>query len=66
MKTTVKVTGMACNHCVMAVSKALNQIDGVSDVQVDLDKGEATLEHGTAVEMSQIKQQVEKAGYKLG
>ncbi|MGB6064476.1 MAG: copper ion binding protein [Desulfomonilaceae bacterium] len=66
MKTTVKVKGMSCNHCVMAVSKALNQIDGVSDVQVDLEKGEATLEHGTTVEMAQIKQQIEKAGYQLG
>ena len=66
MKTTVKVKGMSCNHCVMAVSKALNQIDGVSNVQVDLEKGEATLEHGASVEMAQIKQQIEKAGYQLG
>jgi copper chaperone len=50
----------------MAVTKALNQIDGISDVQVDLERGEATLEHGTSVDMAQIKQEIEKAGYEFG
>jgi len=66
MKTTVKIKGMACNHCVMAVTKALNQIDGISDVQVDLEKGEATFDHGTSVDMARIKAEVEKAGYEFG
>jgi copper chaperone len=66
MKTTIKIKGMSCNHCVMAVNKALNQIDGVSDVQVDLEKGEATFDHGTSVDMAQIRQQIEQAGYQFG
>ncbi len=66
MKTTVKIKGMSCDHCVMAVTKALNQIDGLSDVQVDLEKGEAAFEHGTSVDMAQIKQEIEKAGYEFG
>jgi copper chaperone len=66
MKTTVKIKGMSCNHCVMAVTKALNQIDGLSDVQVDLEKGEATFDHGAPVDMAQVKQEIEKAGYQFG
>jgi len=66
MKTTIKIKGMSCNHCVMAVDKALNQIDGISDVQVDLAKGQATFEHETSVDMAQIKQEIEKAGYQFG
>jgi copper chaperone len=66
MKTSVKIKGMSCNHCVMAVTKELNQIDGISDVQVDLEKGEATLEHGTSVDMARIKQAIEKAGFEFG
>jgi copper chaperone len=50
----------------MAVTKALNQIDGVSDVQVDLEKGEARFDHETSVDMAQIKQEIEKAGYQFG
>jgi copper chaperone len=66
MKTTIKIKGMSCNHCVMAVTKALNQIDGISDVQVDLEKSEATFDHGTSVDMARIKEEVEKAGYEFG
>ena len=66
MKANVKIKGMSCNHCVMAVTKALNQIDGISDVQVDLEKGEATFDHGTSVDMARIKQEIEKAGYEFG
>lgn len=41
---TVKIKGMTCNHCVMAVTKALNEIEGIKDVKVDLEKGEAFFE----------------------
>ena len=42
--TKLKVTGMTCNHCVMAVTKALQAVDGVdSVVEVSLEKGEATV-----------------------
>gem|GEM_PF-833335 len=44
MMQTVKVNGMSCQHCVMAVSKALRGLKGVKDVQVDLKKGEAAIE----------------------
>ena len=41
---TIKVKGMSCNHCVVAVSKALNQIDGIKNINIDLKKGEATFD----------------------
>ena len=33
---TFKVDGMMCMHCVKSVTDALNALDGISDVQVDL------------------------------
>jgi copper chaperone len=39
--TTLKVTGMTCNHCVAAVKKALERVPGVEEAQVSLDAGEA-------------------------
>ena len=45
MATTVlKVGGMTCNHCVMAVTKALEAVSGVTRATVSLEKGEATVE----------------------
>lgn len=43
----LKVTGMTCNHCVKAVTHALELVEGVEKVGVILQKGEATIE-GTA------------------
>ena len=39
---SVKIKGMSCQHCVMAVTKALSALDGIKNVQVDLKTGTAT------------------------
>jgi copper chaperone len=61
--TTIKIKGMTCNHCVMAVTKALNEIEGIQDVKVDLSTGEATFEEAHRVDMEVVKEAVKKAGY---
>ena len=47
---SVKIKGMSCQHCVASVKEALEKIGGVSDVSVDLDKGEANFNGDVAVE----------------
>ncbi len=61
--TTVKIKGMSCQHCVMAVTKALKEIDGLQDVAVNLEKGEAAFKETKPVDLSLIKDKVKKAGY---
>lgn len=63
--TTVKIKGMSCHHCVMAVQKALGGIEGVKNVQVDLQKGEASFEETLPVEMNRVKEAIQKAGYQV-
>jgi len=65
MTTTVNIKGMSCNHCVMAVSQGLKEMSGVRVVDVDLDSGKATIEHEKAIDMSKVKEIIEKAGYEL-
>jgi copper chaperone len=36
---TYEITGMTCDHCVRAVSEELKNLDGVSEVAVDLVPG---------------------------
>ncbi|MEZ4802000.1 MAG: cation transporter [Gelidibacter sp.] len=43
MKHTYTVTGMTCNGCKASVEKALQSIENVEDVSVDLDASEATI-----------------------
>jgi copper chaperone len=63
--TTIKINGMSCNHCVMAVTKALNEIDGIKDAEVDLATGEATFEERGSVDMNAVREAIKKAGYEL-
>jgi copper chaperone len=43
--TTLKVTGMTCQHCVRAVMGALEGQEGVERAQVDLQAGRAVVEY---------------------
>jgi len=63
--TTIKIKGMSCNHCVVAVSKALNEIEGIKDVKVDLQKGEATFEEPIPLDMNIVRERIKKAGYEV-
>ena len=63
---TVKIKGMSCQHCVMAVTKALSGLAGVKDVQVDLKNGEATFAEEKPVEMQAIRDAIAKAGFEVG
>ena len=61
--TTIKIKGMTCRHCVMAVTKALGDIDGIRDVQVDLEKDEAAFTEERPVDRALIRERIVKAGF---
>ena len=63
--TTINVIGMSCGHCVMAVTKALQKIAGVQNVQVSLDKGEATFDEERPVDPNTVREAVKKAGFDI-
>jgi copper chaperone len=60
---TITVKGMSCQHCVMAVTKALNGLEGITDVKVDLESGKVTFEETKSVDMEGIVAVIRKAGY---
>jgi copper chaperone len=62
---TIQIKGMTCNHCVMAVTKALSGIEGVGNVKVNLAKGEATFDEAKPVDRALIRQSIEKAGFEV-
>jgi copper chaperone len=63
---TVKIKGMSCQHCVKSVTKALSEIAGITDVQVDLERGEATFEEVQPVAQELLRESIKKAGFELG
>jgi copper chaperone len=61
MTTEIQVTGMSCQHCVRAVTQALEKVPGVTGVQVDLERGLARVEGGA--DPGALTQAVVDAGY---
>lgn len=61
--TVLRIEGMSCNHCKMAVEKALKGVAGVTDATVDLAKKEAVVA-GSAQRDAMVKA-VDEAGYKV-
>ena len=64
-QTTWTVTGMTCGHCVASVTEEISEIDGVTDVAVDLPTGAVTVTSSKPVPSADVRAAVEEAGYQL-
>jgi copper chaperone len=49
MPWKIAVENIKCGGCANSISKALSAIEGVTDVAVDIDKGEIAIESGEAL-----------------
>jgi copper ion binding protein len=65
MATIMQVKGMSCQHCVMSVTKALSQLEGIKNVQVDLAKGEVRFDNTKSITSDQIQKAITNAGYEV-
>ena len=65
MEKTIIIGGMACGHCVMHVKNALSKVDGVANVEVELETKKATVTLEKEVEDTVLKTVVEEAGYQV-
>lgn len=61
---TLNVTGMSCGHCVKAVESSVGALNGVNDVNVNLEAGTVAVQFdGNAVNVDKIKETIEDQGY---
>jgi copper chaperone len=61
---TIKVEGMSCMHCQLRVKKAIEQVEGVRKVDVDLLKKQAVVEYEEGkADPEKIKAAIREAGY---
>ena len=62
---TIPIGGMTCGACASAVERALKKLSGVESVVVNFATEKATVRYDSSdLRISQIKQTIEKAGYK--
>ena len=62
MGMIIKIDGMSCQNCVRHVTEALEELEGVAEVVVDLDKKQANINPENIPETI-IREAVEEAGY---
>lgn len=64
--TTVDVEGMTCSNCVAHVTEAIEGVDGVLNVSIELRAGEAspvTVVSNEALDDAALRAAVDEAGY---
>lgn len=55
-----KITGMTCNGCRSTVEKALQGVEGVSNVEVNLQNEQAVIEMKQHVPVAKLQQALEE------
>lgn len=65
MKKKVLIEGMSCGNCVKHVTESLSEIDGVKNVNVNLDEKYAMVDIDNTDLESAIKFAVDEAGYEV-
>lgn len=65
---TLNISGMTCGHCVASVTEELKAVNGVDDVQVELNAGgisTATVTSNRSISPAELSEAVAEAGYQL-
>jgi copper chaperone len=62
----LSVKGMSCNHCVDSIKKSVGALQGVYNVQVDLDSKKVTVDYeNEKTNIEFIKETIEDQGYEV-
>lgn len=64
--TTIKATGLTCNHCAMSVREEIEEIENVTGVEVDVVKdGESTvtINHTGDLDTEAVSVAIKEAGF---
>jgi copper chaperone len=65
-KQVINVDGMSCEHCVQTITSALKDIDGVSGIQVDLEKKAVTVDYEeNHTDLKTISDKIAEAGFEV-
>jgi copper chaperone len=62
----VHVEGMTCGHCVETVTKAVNSLNGISRVSVDLDKKQVSVDFDESrTDLDTISSKIIEVGFEV-
>ncbi|MGW3967654.1 heavy-metal-associated domain-containing protein [Amycolatopsis sp. NPDC005003] len=65
IETSYTVEGMTCGHCATSVREEVSEVDGVRQVDVDVESGRVTVTSDTPLSADAVAAAVTEAGYRL-
>lgn len=65
MVTTVTAPEIVCGGCASSIKKALGNVEGVSEVEVDVATKKVTVNHSGDVSRANIVDALDRAGYSV-
>lgn len=63
MQTSLIVNDMNCKHCVMTIRKAVEAMDGVEKIDIDLDRKAIDVIHQDKINADDIINTIKTEGY---
>ncbi len=60
-----RVPGMSCQHCELAIKSELLKVDGVYNVDVNLETKTVKVDHDAVVSTMAMRRAIEEAGYEI-
>ena len=63
---TLNIEGMTCDHCVQTIKEAVNNLVGISRVEVDLENKQVAVEYDKAlVKLDSITDKIVEIGFEV-
>ncbi len=60
---TVKTPDITCGGCAGSIKNALGKMEGIKNVEVDVDTKMVSIEHGTQISREQIEAKLDDIGF---
>lgn len=61
---TLDVQGMSCGHCVKSIEGSVGELNGVSNVKVNLENGTVAINYNSnEISLEKIKETIDGQGY---
>ncbi len=61
---TINISGMSCQHCVMRVKKAIDELKGVNSSEVAVGKAKVNTDE-TILSREDVEKAIKEAGYNI-
>ena len=65
MTAEIKVSGMHCNHCVDKITRFVSEVEGVSEVRVDLEGKIVRVDYESPASLEAIKEAILDSGFEV-